>query len=60
MRKAQERQPDGGISLYWLPDISKGIVFSAITTAAPADHKVNDYITKLLNREIETIEMELG
>lgn len=56
-----ERAPVSGYySLYWLPKTGMKMVRDAAKLHVADDHPVQAYLTKLLNREIETIELEVS
>ncbi len=60
MAEAEKAPVTGSYYVYWLPKSCMQIVRDAAKLAVSADHPVQAYLTKLLNREIETIEMELS
>lgn len=57
--QAEQAPVSGYYSLYWLPKSCMKLVRDAAKLEVSADHPVQAYLTKLLNREIETIEMEM-
>lgn len=58
--QAEQAPVSGYYSLYWLPKSGMKIVRDAAKLEVSADHPVQAYLTKLLNREVETIEMEVS
>jgi hypothetical protein len=58
--QAEQAPVSGYYSLYWLPKSGMKIVRDAAKLEVSADHPVQAYLTKLLNREIEKIEMEVS
>jgi hypothetical protein len=56
---ADKRSPSGSFQTYWLSKEAKKIVKKAATVLVPDDHQVRDFIAQLLNREFDTIELEL-
>jgi hypothetical protein len=58
--QAEQAPVSGYYSLYWLPNSGMQMVRKAAKLAVSADHPVQAYLTKLLNREVETIEMEVS
>jgi len=58
--EAEKAPVSGHYTVYWLPNSAMQIVRKAAKLEVSADHPVQAYLTKLLNREIETIEMELS
>ena len=60
IKQAEQAPVSGYYSLYWLPKSGKQIVRNAAKLEVSADHPVQAYLTKLLKREVETIELELS
>lgn len=61
IEQAQVRTQDVKFSTYLLGDEGKKIVVKAAKEfAVPSDHPVQAFLTKLVNREMEYIEMETG
>lgn len=58
--QAEQAPVSGCYSLYWLPKSGTKLVRDAAKLEVSADHPVQAYLTKLLNREIETIEMKMS
>jgi hypothetical protein len=60
IKQAEKAPVSGYYSLYWLPKAGMKLVRDAAKLEVSADHPVQAYLTKLLNREIEKIEMEVS
>jgi len=60
MNNMKNREASGYLSTYYMTKECKKIIKDAAKLEMPADHEVHAYLAKLLNREIETIEMELA
>lgn len=60
IKQAEQAPVSGYYSLYWLPKAGMKLVRDAAKLEVSADHPVQAYLTKLLNREIKTIEMEVS
>lgn len=58
--QAEQVPISGYYSLYWLPKECMKIVTEAAKLEVPADHSVQAYLTKLLNREIDVIELDMS
>lgn len=58
--QAEQVPVSGYYSLYWLPKECMKIVRDAAKLEVPADHPVQAYLTKLLNREIDVIELDMS
>lgn len=60
MNNMKNRQVSGYVDIHYIPKEGIKIIKDAAKLEVPADHEVHAYLAKLLNREIETIEMELA
>ena len=59
IEEAEKRKPSGSFHTYWLSNETKKIIKKAATIDVPDDHQVRGYVARLLNRELETIDVEL-
>jgi hypothetical protein len=59
IKEAEKRNATGSYGVYWLSKEAMKIMKKASTLEVPADHRVRDYIKQLLNREIQSISLEL-
>lgn len=58
--QAGQAPVSGVYSLYWLPKSGMKMVRDAAKLEVSADHPVQAYLTKLLNREIDVIELDMS
>jgi hypothetical protein len=59
IKNAEQRNTSGAYIMHWLSKDAKKIMREASTLEVSADHRVRDYIKQLLNREIQSISLEL-
>jgi hypothetical protein len=60
MNNMKNREASGYLAIHYMTKECMKIIKDAAKLEVPADHEVHAYLAKLLNREIETIEMELA
>jgi hypothetical protein len=59
MNDAEKRMPSGSFQTYWLSTEAKKHIKKAAKVTVPDDHQVRGFIAQLLNRELDTIELDL-